>query len=170
MTNRRACVSHPMVFRFVSDAYPILVVYFSGNEIRVYLYEMGIQDLIITPIYIVIFTLIAYFIRPYVTNKKTRKTALFFVFLDCWIMFTVVSIKFPSVTKWLTISILFILSPIFWNSGILKAFYVDLDNSIGPECNIEFIGLRSGYMFHKEIGGVIFKECLEVLFIEKTIS
>ena len=34
---------------------------------------MGIQDLVITPIYIVIFTLVAYCIRPYVTNRQTRK-------------------------------------------------------------------------------------------------
>ncbi|NQZ78942.1 MAG: hypothetical protein HRT61_22915, partial [Ekhidna sp.] len=34
---------------------------------------MGIKDLFITPIYIIIFILVAYFIRPYVTNKQTRK-------------------------------------------------------------------------------------------------
>ena len=34
---------------------------------------MTIQDLIITPIYIVLFTVLAYFIRPYVTNQQTRK-------------------------------------------------------------------------------------------------
>lgn len=73
MTNGWASVSHQMVFRFVSDAYPILVVYFSGNEIRVYLYEMGIQDLIVTPVYLLLFTLIAYLIRPKLTNKFTKK-------------------------------------------------------------------------------------------------
>lgn len=34
---------------------------------------MGIQDLIVTPIYLALFTLVAYFIRPYVTNKYTRR-------------------------------------------------------------------------------------------------
>lgn len=34
---------------------------------------MGLKDLIITPFYIVILTLVAYFIRPYVTNRQTRK-------------------------------------------------------------------------------------------------
>lgn len=34
---------------------------------------MGVKDLIITPVYLVIFTLLAYFIRPYITNKATRK-------------------------------------------------------------------------------------------------
>lgn len=34
---------------------------------------MGLKDLFITPIYLVLFTVIAYFIRPYVTNRQTRK-------------------------------------------------------------------------------------------------
>ena len=34
---------------------------------------MEIKDLIITPIYIILLSLIAYFIRPYVTTKETRK-------------------------------------------------------------------------------------------------
>ncbi|MEO9870208.1 hypothetical protein [Ekhidna sp.] len=34
---------------------------------------MGLKDIIITPIYIILFTAIAYFIRPYVTNAATRK-------------------------------------------------------------------------------------------------
>ncbi|WP_370089548.1 hypothetical protein [Ekhidna sp.] len=34
---------------------------------------MGIKDLIITPIYLVLFTMIAYFVRPYVTNAATSK-------------------------------------------------------------------------------------------------
>lgn len=34
---------------------------------------MGLQDLIVTPIYIVLFTAIAFAIRPYVTNEQTRK-------------------------------------------------------------------------------------------------
>lgn len=34
---------------------------------------MGLKDLFITPIYLIIFTFLAYAIRPYVTNKQTRK-------------------------------------------------------------------------------------------------
>ena len=34
---------------------------------------MGLKDLIITPIYIIFFTALAIWIRPYVTNSKTRK-------------------------------------------------------------------------------------------------
>ncbi|MEM9895854.1 MAG: hypothetical protein AAF789_05750 [Bacteroidota bacterium] len=34
---------------------------------------MGLKDLFITPIYLVIFTVLAYMIRPYVTNRLTRK-------------------------------------------------------------------------------------------------
>lgn len=34
---------------------------------------MGLKDLIITPIYFILFTAIAYFIRPYVTNAQTKK-------------------------------------------------------------------------------------------------
>ncbi|WP_425390364.1 hypothetical protein [Ekhidna sp.] len=34
---------------------------------------MGVKDLIITPIYMVLLTMVAYFIRPYVTNRATRK-------------------------------------------------------------------------------------------------
>ncbi len=34
---------------------------------------MEIKDLIITPIYIILLSLIAYFLRPYVTTKETRK-------------------------------------------------------------------------------------------------
>jgi hypothetical protein len=34
---------------------------------------MGVKDLFITPIYLILFTIIAYFIRPYVTNDETRK-------------------------------------------------------------------------------------------------
>jgi len=34
---------------------------------------MGLKDLVITPIYFILLTVIAYFIRPHVTNAKTRK-------------------------------------------------------------------------------------------------
>ncbi|MEP0984466.1 hypothetical protein [Ekhidna sp.] len=34
---------------------------------------MGVKDLIITPVYLGLFTLLAYFLRPYVTSKATRK-------------------------------------------------------------------------------------------------
>ena len=34
---------------------------------------MGIQDLIITPFYLILLSVVAYFIRPVVTNKDTRK-------------------------------------------------------------------------------------------------
>ncbi|WP_421875611.1 hypothetical protein [Marinoscillum sp.] len=34
---------------------------------------MGVQDLFITPIYIILFSLVAYFIRPYVTTRETRR-------------------------------------------------------------------------------------------------
>lgn len=34
---------------------------------------MGLKDLVITPIYIIIFSLIACFLRPYLTNSRTRK-------------------------------------------------------------------------------------------------
>lgn len=34
---------------------------------------MGLKDLIVTPIYLIMFSVIAYFIRPYVTNARTRK-------------------------------------------------------------------------------------------------
>ncbi|MEM9340455.1 MAG: hypothetical protein AAGA66_17100 [Bacteroidota bacterium] len=34
---------------------------------------MGLKDLIVTPIYLILFTILAIWIRPYVTNKQTRK-------------------------------------------------------------------------------------------------
>ncbi|MEQ8629790.1 hypothetical protein [Ekhidna sp.] len=34
---------------------------------------MGLKDLIITPIYLILFSVIAYFVRPYVTNAQTKK-------------------------------------------------------------------------------------------------
>lgn len=34
---------------------------------------MGLKDLIITPVYIILLSVIAYFIRPYVTNARTKK-------------------------------------------------------------------------------------------------
>lgn len=34
---------------------------------------MGLKDLIITPFYLILFSVIAYFIRPYVTNSQTKK-------------------------------------------------------------------------------------------------
>ncbi|WP_424963341.1 hypothetical protein [Ekhidna sp.] len=34
---------------------------------------MGLKDLIVTPIYLILFSVIAYFIRPYVTNDQTKK-------------------------------------------------------------------------------------------------
>lgn len=34
---------------------------------------MGLQDLVITPIYLVLFTILAYILRPLVTNERTRK-------------------------------------------------------------------------------------------------
>lgn len=34
---------------------------------------MGLKDLIVTPFYLVLFSVIAYFIRPYVTNAQTKK-------------------------------------------------------------------------------------------------
>ena len=34
---------------------------------------MGVQDLVVTPIYLIVFTLVAYFLRPYVTDTETRR-------------------------------------------------------------------------------------------------
>lgn len=34
---------------------------------------MGLQDILVTPIYLILFTVGAYFVRPFVTNRTTRK-------------------------------------------------------------------------------------------------
>ena len=44
---------------------------------------MGIKDLIVTPIFLLLFTLLAYLIRPYLTNREDRK----YFFSALWVRF-----------------------------------------------------------------------------------
>lgn len=45
--------------------------------------SMGIKDLFITPIFLVLLSILAYFVRPYVTNDRTRK----YFFPALWVRF-----------------------------------------------------------------------------------
>ncbi len=45
----------------------------NGFRKKYLLFKMEIKDLLVTPLYLFFFTVIAYWIRPYVTNKQTRK-------------------------------------------------------------------------------------------------